>query len=71
MRVAGAFTINEDNMSQDISEEVIQDINVLLGKDILICPICSLPLHRYDPDDVYKCPACGAWFEMLSYGTKN
>ena len=58
-------------MSQEMTDEVIQDIKVLLGKDMLICPICGLPLHRHDPYDVYECPACGAWFEMLSYGSKT
>ena len=57
-------------MSQELTDEVIQGIKVLLDKDILICPICSLPLHRHDPDDVYECPVCGAWFNMLSYGNK-
>ena len=63
--------MNEDNMNQEITEEVIQDIKILLDNDMLICPICGLPLHRHDPDDVYKCPGCKAWFNMLSYGSKT
>lgn len=48
-----------------------QEIKVLLDNDMLICPICGLPLHRHDPDDVYECPGCKAWFKMLSYGSKT
>jgi len=63
--------MTEESEQKYLDRNIAQEIRLLLDKDMLICPICGLPLHRHDPDDVYECPVCGAWFNMLSYGTKT